>query len=333
MSFSPFARITWLGIVSLSTFWCSMSGRRLCAEDGVFKGGILREILSTGPKTLGGPLLWTDYVVHGDWRIQKHVNLGHFRLLSPRQRRAAMGSLDTCYEELQRRRITGEIAPMPRHVVLVMHGLGGSRHHVQGLADYIEEHSQLTVISFGYASTKGTIQEQTVALESVIRNLQGTGVQEVSLVGFSMGNMLIRHMLYRFQVFGYPPELAFRRLVMISPPNHGARIAEGIGQSRLIQVLAGPSVDQFAPDKGWPALEQQLVIPDFEFGIIAGGRGNDRGYLRRIPGDDDGLISIQTHMLDGAADFIQTGGLHQLMPKYRRVKKATLNFLLQGHFR
>lgn len=280
-------------------------------------------------KTLGGPVAWTDLVIHGEWRIQKHSILGHHRLLDPKQRRRAVGSLDHCFQELELRRFRGEIAPMSSHVVILLHGLAGTRGIMDGLGDHLQENGY-DVINFGYVSTKGTIQEQTVALESVVRNLQG--VQEVSFVGHSLGNILVRHMLYRFEVMGNPPPIAFRRMVMISPPNHGADIAGTIGQIKLVKLVVGEVADQFAPNKGWPQMERQLATPMFEFGIIAGGRGNDTGFLPRVPGDDDGLISLQTQMLDGASDFVQVGGLHQLMPRYQRTRDATLSFLNSGHF-
>lgn len=287
--------------------------------------------LLPGLKTLGGPVTFTDEIIDGDWRIQRHATFGHYRLLDPNDRRRAVGTLDECYQELNARRACGQVPRMPKHVVIVMHGLSGSRGFMKSLARHLEEKGGYRAITFGYASTKKTIQELTVALESVVRNLRG--VEEVSFVGHSMGNVLIRHMLFRFEHYPDPPPVIFRRLVMISPPNHGAELAASVGQAKLIKLMLGPVVDQFAPSLGWPKLERQLSTPAFEFGIIAGGKGNDVGYLPGIDGDDDALLSIQTHMLEGASDYIQVGGIHQLMPRYQATKQATLCFLKHGHFR
>ena len=79
-------------------------------------------------------------------------------------------------------------------------------------------------------------------------------------------------------------------------------------------------------------MEKQLVTPPFEFGIIVGGKGDGEGYLDSIPGDDDMLLSVETSKLAGAADYIQTGGIHQVMAKYKEVREATMNFLLHGYF-
>ena len=80
-------------------------------------------------------------------------------------------------------------------------------------------------------------------------------------------------------------------------------MADNFADNELVKSLAGKALDELAPSKGWPTLEQRLLTPDFEFGIIAGGQGDDEGYLESIPGDDDMLLSVDTTKLDGASDF------------------------------
>ena len=94
----------------------------------------------------------------------------------------------------------------------------------------------------------------------------------------------------------------------------------------------GHAVEPLAPHNGWPALEEQLAVPKFQFGVLVGGRGDDMGYLPRRPGDDDGLLSIETQRLEGTTDYMQIKGLHQFMPQYAAVQEATLSFLLNGKF-
>jgi pimeloyl-ACP methyl ester carboxylesterase len=272
--------------------------------------------------------VWTDVIIDGGWRIQRHAIFGYLRLLDPQERRLVFGDMQQCYGELQRWRSRGEVAPMSSHVVICLHGWRGSRASMQDMSRFLTEQGGLSVINFGYASTHGTVQQQAYALESVLRNLQG--VQRVSFVAHSLGNIVVRQLLYKLQVQGNLPPLSFERMVMISPPNHGAELANTVARRRLLRLMFGEAIDQLAPQDGWPALEQQLAVPNFEFGIMAGGRGNDVGYLPRVPGDDDGLLSIKTQRLEGSAEFLQFGGLHQFMPKYRAVQTATLAFLQHG---
>ena len=52
-----------------------------------------------------------------------------------------------------------------------------------------------------------------------------------------------------------------------------------------------------------------------------------------IPGDDDGLLSVETMKLVGAADFMQTERHPPThAANYEEVRAATLNFLQNGYF-
>ena len=274
--------------------------------------------------------VWTDVIIDGDWRIERHAILGYVRLLDPQERRLAFGDMSQCYGELQRWRACGEVPPMASHVVICLHGWRGSRTSMQPMGQYLTEQGGLSVINFGYASVHGPVQKQAYELESVIRNLQG--VRQVSFVAHSLGNIVVRNLLYKLQLQGHAPPLTFERMVMIAPPNHGAQMADNVLDRRLLRLILGEAVEQLAPQERWPTLEKQLAVPNFEFGVLVGGRGNDIGYLPRIPGDDDGLLSIETQRLEGAAGFKQIGGLHQFMPQDPAVQSATLSFLINGKF-
>ena len=129
-----------------------------------------------------------------------------------------------------------------------------------------------------------------------------------------MGNIVVRKYLKDIEPLapGFRPNVTFQRMVMISPPNHGADIADTLAPGdttrEISDWLVGESANQLAPKRGWPTLEPQLATPSFEFGIIAGGKGDDEGYLRAIPGDDDGLLSVDTMKLAGASDFMLVKG-------------------------
>ncbi len=274
--------------------------------------------------------VWTDVIIDGDWRIQRHAIFGHVRLLDPQERRLAFGDMQQCYGELQRWRDCGAVPSMTAHVVICLHGLRGSRASMQSIKDYLAEQEGLTVLNFGYASTQGPVQEQAYALESVLRNLRG--VRKVSFVAHSMGNIVVRHLLYKLRVQQRQPPLTFERMVMISPPNHGADVANAVAYRGLLRLMIGPAVDQLAPELDWPLLEQQLDVPPFEFGIVVGIRGTAMGYSLRVPGDDDGLLSLSTQQLEGSAGLWKTKGLHQFMPHYPVVQAATLSFLRSGQF-
>jgi pimeloyl-ACP methyl ester carboxylesterase len=293
------------------------------AEPGLF--GI-------GSKTLGGRFTWSDEVVYEDWRIQKSAMVGHYRLIDPNDRRYTFGTFEHCLEELEKVKVEKQLPPLPPSVVVVVHGLGASRQWMNELSDYLADEGHLYVVNVGYPSTMGQVGDHAKSLTCVLQHLDG--VKGVSFVAHSMGNLVIRHSLN--DILSLPeaerPKLKFNRMVMIAPPNHGATMADNFGESRLVQTLAGEPLEELAPSKGWPTLEQRLATPDFEFGVIAGGQGDDEGYLEAIPGDDDMLLSVETTKLAGASDFALVKGIHQTLPKNEQVKQYTLRFLEKGYF-
>jgi pimeloyl-ACP methyl ester carboxylesterase len=289
-------------------------------------------LFSSGMPTLGNAFVWSDELWFHDWRIAKHAVIGHYRLLDPSNRRHAFGSFETCQTKLDEIKKLQQFPPIPKHIVIVMHGLGAPPQYMEGLVSYLREHGNLAAINIGYPSTMEDVDSYAASLDNVIRNLEG--VEQISFVAHSMGNIVIRRYLFNLQRLQpeMRPPVMFKRMVMISPPNHGAELADRFADNRLVGMVAGKPLEQLAPSRGWPELEKGLVTPSFEFGIIVGGRGDGEGYFDGIPGDDDGLLSIETSKLAGASDFIQTGGIHQLMSKYKEVRAATLNFLLYGYF-
>lgn len=317
-------RKNWLLMILLETlFFAAVTYTVAHAEPGLF--GI-------GSKTLGGRFTWSDEVVYEDWRIQKSAMVGHYRLIDPNDRRYTFGTFEHCLEELEKVKVEKQLPPLPPSVVVVVHGLGASRQWMNELSDYLADEGHLYVVNVGYPSTMGQVGDHAKSLTCVLQHLDG--VKGVSFVAHSMGNLVIRHSLN--DILSLPeaerPKLKFNRMVMIAPPNHGATMADNFGESRLVQTLAGEPLEELAPSKGWPTLEQRLATPDFEFGVIAGGQGDDEGYLEAIPGDDDMLLSVETTKLAGASDFALVKGIHQTLPKNEQVKQYTLRFLEKGYF-
>ena len=283
-----------------------------------------------------GGFTFSDEVIYDNWRIQKHAVIGHYRLVDPEVNRVAYGAFNTCLAALDKAKIEQNLRQPPKDVVIVLHGLGAPRRFMNGISNYLQTQGGYYVVNFGYPSTLLTINDYAESLESVIRHLEG--VKNISFVAHSMGNIVVRKYLKNLEGLtpAMRPQVTYQRMVMISPPNHGAEIADAIGQrevmAKLADMLAGNAIKELGPKQGWPVLEKQLATPSFEFGILAGGARDDQGYLAVIAGDDDGLLSVETQKLAGATDFLQTGGIHQSMPNYEEVRAATLSFLQHGYF-
>jgi pimeloyl-ACP methyl ester carboxylesterase len=318
------ARKNWLAILLLETlFLAALSYSPVNAEGGLF---------GLGSKTLGGRFTWSDEVVYHNWRVQRSAVVGHYRLIDPKDRRYTFGTLEHCLEELEAVKVKHELPPLPKDVVIVVHGLGASRQWMDELSEHLTEEGRFSIVNVGYPSTMGEIGGYADSLLSVLKHLDG--VETVSFVAHSMGNIVIRHTLADIKSLpeAERPKIKFIRMVMIAPPNHGASVADSFADNKLIQAFAGEPLQQLAPGKGWDTLEQQLATPDFEFGVIAGGQGDGEGYLENIPGDDDILLSVNTTKLAGASDFALVKGIHQTLPKNDQVQQYTLRFLQKGYF-
>jgi hypothetical protein len=119
-------------------------------------------------------------------------------------------------------------------------------------------------------------------------------------------------------------------MVMIGAPNQGSIAAAALADNELFIALTGRPGQQLGVD--WPALERHLVVPRFEFGIVAGGLGNAYGINPLLPGDNDGVVTVAGTRLRGARDFLLVPVMHPFLVTDRKVQEATLRFLQHGFF-
>src|SRR6185295_16742640 len=108
--------------------------------------------------------------------------------------------------------------------------------------------------------------------------------EKIHFVTHSMGGLVVRTYLARYG------SDRVGRIVMIATPNLGAELADRLHGTGLYRVFLGPAGQQLTGDaQGFVA---GLAIPEVPFGVIAGGRGNERGYNPLIAGDNDGTVSV-----------------------------------------
>lgn len=74
------------------------------------------------------------------------------------------------------------------------------------------------------------------------------------------------------------------------------------------------------------------MIPQCEFGIIAGGLGDGEGYNPLIPGDDDMTVGVEETRLRGMKDFIRVKGQHSILLNDKNVIDNVVHFLDKGYF-
>lgn len=280
--------------------------------------------------TLGGLQLWTDELYFHGWHIQRHCYSGHCRLLDEDNQRHAWGTFDECHKALQRIRRERNLPPMRGKVVIAVHGLIRTAGSLRKVCDYLHERGGYTAIAMNYCSTRAEVAQHARALRSIIDHLDG--VEQIDLVSHSLGSLVIRHYLSDTTdpATNRQGDPRIGRIVMYAPPNQGAELAEKLGRNQVFKMVFGVAGTQLARD--WPELEKHLALPQFEFGILAGGRGDEKGWNPLLAGDDDGVVSVATTRLPGASDSLVLPVSHTFIMGNAQVLECTLRFLEHGYF-
>ncbi len=260
--------------------------------------------------TRGGKQLWADQLLFHDWRIQKNVITGHFRLLDERNVRHAWGNFAHCKAQLEKIKREKALPPMRGQAVVVLHGLVGTRKTMGKLCDFLRENTDFQVFNIAYPSTRFDIATHAKSLSRIIENLEG--VEEIHFVAHSLGNLVIRHYFAdQKKLRDARANRRFGRVIMIAPPNHGADFAKRFEDNGIFKLVWGESGQQLAH---WDRIRPHLATPPGEFGIIAGGLKDGRGFNPLMDGDDDFILRVAETQLAGASDFVVIPESHFGMP-------------------
>jgi pimeloyl-ACP methyl ester carboxylesterase len=280
--------------------------------------------------TLGAKQLWADELHFHGWRIQRNVVTSHCRLLDAKDIRHTWGSYDACKKKLDAIRREQKLPAMKGKAVIVIHGLGRTRSAMKKLARYMQNEGGYTIFSISYPSTREDIATHARRLAGIVENLEG--IEEINFVGHSLGNIVLRHYLgdQTDEKTGRKPDKRIRRVVMLAPPNQGAQLGKRLGDLPLYRTILGSTGEAFS--KNWKQLEPHLATPGCDFGIMAGGRGDAKGFNPLIQGDDDLVVSVATTKLAGARDFRVLPVHHTFIMDDPNVHRYTLDFFKHGWF-
>lgn len=268
---------------------------------------------------------WSDRRIAGDWRLQQHAGSSRFRLLDPSDAEVATGSHEECTAVFDTMTRDGRIPTIRGDTVIVLHGLGQSRESMRPLVQHLRQSLDATVMAFGYASPREDIDAHARSLASVIESLPPSA--PLSFVGHSLGGIVIR----RWMALASAASLErARRVVMLGSPNQGSELARMCSRVWLLATLADGAARDLVVD--WDRVAPSLAVPPCCFGIVAGGRGDDRGYSDLLSGDDDTVVRVDETRLEGAEDFVIVPVRHAVMMRAPVVQRATVSFLRHGRF-
>ncbi len=271
-----------------------------------------------GLPTLGGLQLWADVAWRCGWRVQELPGGGRGRLLDPSGRARAFGPPRELLAELDRR-VPRAAARGSRPLVVFLHGMGRTRVSFAGLARALTDDG-FACARLTYPSTRRSVAEHADWLEGLMERFADEGVApRVHFVTHSLGAVVLRASLGRGAA--WRERLPVGRAVLLGPPNQGSRLAERLHRLAPYRWLYGATGQDLVPERVRP-----LPALDLPTRVVAGARGDGRGWNPFLPGDDDGIVALDETPLDGAEHHV-VRGLHAFLASVAPAVALTRDFL------
>ena len=112
------------------------------------------------------------------------------------------------------------------------------------------------------------------------------------------------------------------KVVMIAPPNQGTELAELFADLSWVDTNTGPAKPQIsAQQDSWV---NQLGPVNFSVGIIAGNYNSNWLTAWLLPGEDDGVVSVESTKVKNMQDFMIVPGKHFRLRGNQRVLQQTV---------
>lgn len=195
-----------------------------------------------------------------------------------------------------------------RELVVVMHGMGRTARSMRPVEEALRE-AGYDVLNIGYSSYCCSIPELGATVRREIEAKRLPTHTLIHFVGHSLGNIIARWVIAQDDA---PKGVG--RIVMLAPPNQGARMA-----------------NRFAPVAGW------LLEPIDEL------RNDTSATVRKIPtppgveigviaGRDDSTVRLEETHVAGETAHIVVKGNHTFIMREREVHRLTVEFLRTGKF-
>lgn len=272
--------------------------------------------------TFGGLQLWGDKILYNGWRIQENYWSKRCRLLDPYNIRRARGSYNECLAALEDIKKIWELEKPSGHLVMLIHGLGRTCNSFNAMKKYLKE-MEYNTVAISYPSTRLNVKHHAENLEFILDNLEG--IDRISFVTHSLGGIIVRALLANDGK--WKQNIIVEKLVQIAPPNNGSILATRLEKISFFRSLFGPALKDLCTED-----TAAIPSPSCDFGIIAGGMNNEKGFNPFIKGDNDLILKVEETRIQGFSDFFVVSMIHTFLPCFSTVIYATERFLSSGRF-
>ena len=208
-----------------------------------------------------------------------------------------------------------------KECVVVLHGLWRTARSMTKVVQKLEGLGY-TVFNVNYPSRKypiETLVEQYVA-PAIARCQSHT---KTHVVAHSLGGILLRYFLVQDEI----PNLG--QVVLLAPPNNGSVLVDKLRWIAPVRWIMGPTFTQLSTQSD--SIPQQLPTPNFNLGIIMGSRSFNPLFSALIPGEDDGIIGLNTAMMtDIPLKTVRVG--HTWIMRNSQVLDYVVAFIKEGKF-
>lgn len=206
--------------------------------------------------------------------------------------------------------------PVP---AILVHGALRSRLGLVPTAAYLRRRG-IDARPFGYTTRRGSLLDHARALDRFVLASFDGAPPVLGFVTHSMGALVVRAWLGLLDAQGRGPS---QRVVMLSPPNRGSKLAEHNEGRGIVRLLYGDAARELLPTR---VAELPPLPPTARVLVLAGGRGDPRGWNPLLEGDDDGVVAVDEMRLPGVEPQV-VGGVHALLQWRPRVLDRAAAFI------
>ena len=206
--------------------------------------------------------------------------------------------------------------------VVLLHGLGRGKSIMTPLKERLEAEGYAVRVG-DYRSIGRTPEEIIKDVADQITAFRLDTFRTVHFAGHSLGGLIIRAYLdsIRMKNLG--------RVVLIGSPSKGTPFVDHFRDTWMMKVV-GPAARSLGTDaKSFP---RTLHAPYYPVGIIAG-KYRTFNNEEFIPGEDDGIVPVESTKVEGMTDFIVVEVSHSSLPKSEEVAEQVKEFFRMGKFK